>query len=502
MKLRSVLSGIAALLLVGVFYSFAFCMVKDVNDAPISMDYYYSTETDNASGEYNGKATTAFAAGEKDAVDEALAEAPVVTNRYDAIKSDALSIPASNAPDDEAVHVTQVPNEFAESNDTPYEEVGGYSYDGVNGELDKSNSVINDDGDYPADDDDTYEDPVDDDKALAVTQNFMASDNDIINEELSNESNDTTTIVPGAPSITEAVPLTVSEAPSVPAGEVVITVLNEGAEAVETAVYTPSGASGADISTSETLSVKYGGTTHTFSSFDVVCQIVNNEVSTSFSDEAIKAQAVAAYSYVKYNNINGIAPSVLCKPNPPQRIIDMVSSVWGKCCYYNGQVAQTVYMASSSGYTASSVNVWGGNIPYLTSVYCPFDAGDPNYGTVTKFSESAIKSSLESCLGITLSDNPENWLTITDYVDGNYVSKVSVDGQTTISGKKLRERIFGYKLKSASFDISYSDGYFYITTYGWGHGVGMSQNGANILAKQGYSYRDILKFYYTGIEVL
>jgi stage II sporulation protein D len=233
--------------------------------------------------------------------------------------------------------------------------------------------------------------------------------------------------------------------------------------------------------------------------------IVNNEISSYFNDEAIKAQAVAAYSYVKYHNVNGLTPSVLVKSNPPERIVNLVSSVWGKCCYYNGSVAQTVYMASSSGYTASSENVWGGKIPYLVSVACPFDAeSDPNYGVQTKFSADSIKSAVEKYLGITLSDNPANWFTITSYVDGNYVSEVNVDGQTTISGRKLRETILNYQLKSASFDISYSadDGYFIFTTYGWGHGVGMSQNGANILAKQGYTYDQILKYYYTGIDVL
>ena len=59
-----------------------------------------------------------------------------------------------------------------------------------------------------------------------------------------------------------------------------------------------------------------------------------------------------------------------------------------------------------------------------------------------------------------------------------------------------------YKLKSAAFDVYYRNGEFIFTTYGYGHGVGMSQNGSNILAKQGCSYSEILKFYFTGIEVL
>ena len=251
------------------------------------------------------------------------------------------------------------------------------------------------------------------------------------------------------------------------------------------------------------FTVKYGGANHTEDAFTLICQIVNNEISPYFSDEAIKAQAVAAYSYVKYHNDNGLIPSVLVKPNPSQRIVDMVSAVWGKCCYYNGKVAQTVYMASSSGYTASSKNVWGGHFDYLVSVPCPFDAeSDPNYGTVKKFSEDSIRKALESYFGITLSGDPNNWIKIVSYIDGNYISKIDIDGQASTTGRKMRESILGYQINSASFDVSYADGVFTFTTYGWGHGVGMSQNGANILAKMGYSYEEILKYYYTGIDVL
>lgn len=260
---------------------------------------------------------------------------------------------------------------------------------------------------------------------------------------------------------------------------------------------------GGNIYTSETFTAQFNGSTQTVNAYDLICQIVNNEMSPSFSDEAIKAQAVAAYSYVKYHNVNGLTPSVLVKKNPSDRIKNLVSEVWGVCCYYNGSVAQTVYMASSSGYTADAEHVWGGSVPYLKSVYCPFDVGnDPNYGSTMKVSESSMRNMLESSLGISLSNNPYGWLNIQSYVDGNYVYEISVDGQKTISGRKLRETVMGHKLKSAAFDVSYRDGEFIFTTYGYGHGVGMSQNGANILAKQGYTYYDILKYYFTGIEII
>lgn len=252
----------------------------------------------------------------------------------------------------------------------------------------------------------------------------------------------------------------------------------------------------------ETLTVKANGSVITLDAYSMVCKIVANEVSTRFNDEAIKAQAVAAYSYVKYNNLHGQYPDVLLANTVPDKIANCVSSVWGKTCYYNGEVALSCYSASSAGSTASSVNVWGGVRPYLVSVDCPFDAGnDPNYGLTMTMSESDVRYYLERYLGTALSGSPENWLVVSSRIDGNYVGTVTIDNSYTVTGRQLRENVFGYKIRSASFDISYSNGYFTFTTYGYGHGVGMSQNGANILANMGYDYVQILKYYFTGITV-
>ncbi len=93
---------------------------------------------------------------------------------------------------------------------------------------------------------------------------------------------------------------------------------------------------------------------------------------------------------------------------------------------------------------------------------------------------------------------------ITAYEDGQYVGSMSIDGQTSCSGRTFRERIMSYKINSAAFKISYdsSSDTFTITTYGKGHGVGMSQWGAQILAEyMGYNYVDILLHYYPGTEV-
>lgn len=479
MKKSTVLSGIASLLLVAGFYTFAFCLVEDVDEEPISMDFYYSTETDADTGEDIGEATSA-AVSEYAGMDYS----DIVTKR-------------------EAV--TTVPPNFADDSEIPMSLPSGHAEElgdtNENKNTASHNNVLADDNDQEKKLSQlgSEDDPADDLMEDQQDYDEDADDDDdvIIDDDPSSEDDTTSTVASAAESLADIAPVSVAD--------VIVTIDDTPIETTPTFITTEAVTETSTVSSNgnEVFTAKYGGSVHTDDAFDLVCRIVNNEISASFSDEAIRAQAVAAYSYVKYHNVNGLTPTVLVKSDPPQRIVDLVSSVWGKCCYYNGKVAQTVYMASSSGYTASSVNVWGGSVPYLVSVECPFDAdGDPNYGKQTKFSESEIRSSLERYLGITLSDNPENWLTVTGHIDGNYVSTVDVDGQATITGRKLRESVLSYNLKSASFDISYSDGYFIFTTYGWGHGVGMSQNGANYLAKLGYTYDQILKYYYTGIDVL
>lgn len=479
MKKSTVLSGIASLLLVAGFYTFAFCLVEDVDEEPISMDFYYSTETDADTGEDIGEATSA-AVSEYAGMDYS----DIVTKR-------------------EAV--TTVPPNFADDSEIPMSLPSGHAEElgdtNENKNTASHNNVLADDNDQEKKLSQlgSEDDPADDLMEDQQDYDEDADDDDdvIIDDDPSSEDDTASTVASAAESLADIAPVSVAD--------VIVTIDDTPTETTPTFITTEAVTETSTVSSNgnEVFTAKYGGSVHTDDAFDLVCRIVNNEISASFSDEAIRAQAVAAYSYVKYHNVNGLTPTVLVKSDPPQRIVDLVSSVWGKCCYYNGKVAQTVYMASSSGYTASSVNVWGGSIPYLVSVECPFDAdGDPNYGKQTKFSESEIRSALERYLGITLSDNPENWLTVTGHIDGNYVSTVDVDGQATITGRKLRESVLSYNLKSASFDISYSDGYFIFTTYGWGHGVGMSQNGANYLAKLGYTYDQILKYYYTGIDVL
>lgn len=481
MNLRAKLGGAAGILFIGVFYMFAFCMVDDVEEKTIPIEYYYSAETQA----FEKETVPIDVEDEEKPETEAVKSAEVHENAdFDDISDE------DNPEHIEAVPVMAAVTEFdkgEESDEAPSE---------AEKPVDEFDENLPEDFDV---------DELSENGTEAQQQEIYAKDSEENDTLYSEDDFEETALYTETETPPETEPLFwETEAPPETAEDNFVQTIfpDETATPADTGVTVTPEAAGS-ISSNETFTAKFEGSVHTVNAYDLICWIVNNEISESFSDEAIKAQAVAAYSYVKYHNVNGLTPTVLIKRNPSQRIMNMVSSVWGVCCYYNGEVAQTVYMASSSGYTADAKNVWGGYVPYLVSVRCPLDAEyDPNYGSTMTVSESSMRSSLESCLGISLSNNPYNWLTVTGYVDGNYVSDINVDGQKTISGRKLRENVLGYKLKSAAFDVYFDGTNFVFTTYGYGHGVGMSQNGANILGKQGYSYVDILKFYFTGIEVI
>ncbi len=495
MRLKATLGGIAAILAVGVFYTFALCMVEDVDASSISAEYYYEEETagnfdSDSAGSSEETISESTGASSASADREYLPQTkkpvkPLETETESSDENDSTDIASAAVSEKNYAggntggSLSGEKNSEAETENDSQTEIS---------ETASAEKEENDVSDYVYGEDESEELPDEDLDEIEDTNDLDAAFSDTETEAETEFITDT-----------EFQPFADDDADFL----ALFTSITETEETTADTAVSVDVPAGGDISTSETFTAKFNGSTHTVNAYDLICQIVNNEMSTSFSDEAIKAQAVAAYSYMKYHNVNGLTPSVLVKKNPPDRIKNLVSEVWGVCCYYNGSVAQTVYMASSSGYTADAKNVWGGNVPYLKSVYCPFDVGeDPNYGSTLRVSENSMRSMLENSLGISLSNNPYNWLVILNYIDGNYVHEISIDGQKTISGKKLRETVMGHKLKSAAFDVRYSDGEFIFTTYGYGHGVGMSQNGANILAKQGWSYYDILTFYFTGIEVI
>lgn len=264
------------------------------------------------------------------------------------------------------------------------------------------------------------------------------------------------------------------------------------------------------------LTVRYTGSggSVTGDAADILAQVVMGEIGGSFNEEAIKAQAVAAYTYIKYYNNSGNVPYVAVR-TPNDKVKQCVNEVLGEAVYYDGALIQAVYGASTAGYTASAKNVWGIDYPYLPSHKCELDAlYDPNYGVKTSFTSDEIRKYVRNATGIELSGDPGTWFAIKEYVDNVYVGTFSIGGHTeyvnnsgktvNITGRVMREDIMDFNLRSSSFDVSYSadSDKFTFTTYGYGHGVGLSQHGANNLANfWNYSYREILEFYYPGTEI-
>lgn len=248
---------------------------------------------------------------------------------------------------------------------------------------------------------------------------------------------------------------------------------------------------------------------------EILAQVVMGEIGDIFADEAIKAQIVAAYTYIRNYNDYGDVPNVAMRA-ASSKMKRLVDEVFGEGIYYNGKLIQAVYSASTAGYTASSLNAWGVDYPYLQSIRCELDdLYDPYYGRTKTFSSQYVKEKVEENVGITLSGDPADWFEITQYLDHVYVGKVRVGGQDTyvnsqgktrtITGRTMREVIMDYEILSSSFKIEYdsSTDKFTFTTYGYGHGVGLSQYGAHHLAKyKGYNYKQILEFYFQGAKVM
>lgn len=254
----------------------------------------------------------------------------------------------------------------------------------------------------------------------------------------------------------------------------------------------------------EDLKVRSGGSTVSDSAVSIVARIVQTEMGSSFPDEALKAQAVAAYTFVRYHNsVEGNAPSVILSNSVSDRVNRLVREVAGEQISYNGKPILATYCAMSAGTTTSAQSVWGSALPYLVPVDSKGDKKAANYCVETTMSASSVRKKLENYLDVDLDGvSPKNWFNILSYWDGGpYVNKVSIAGQKETTGRVLRESILG--LRSAAFEVEYDkvSNEFTFTTYGYGHGVGMSQMGAKYCADQGWDYVDILEHYYSGTTV-
>ncbi|MBR4282882.1 MAG: stage II sporulation protein D [Clostridia bacterium] len=264
----------------------------------------------------------------------------------------------------------------------------------------------------------------------------------------------------------------------------------------------------------------------TYTAEEYLFGVVAGEMDITFEEEALKAQTVAAYSLALYRkekrekspdesimNADVTADSridqaFLTKEQVKEKwgsnyeqyskkLEGIISSVQGKYLTYKGEIAQTVYHDTSSGKTETAENMWGSAIEYLVSVQSVGDILSPQY--LTKISvpnDEFVRLLSENEVEIS-ANKLKTEIEIASRTESGTVLSVKF-GEKSLKGTKIREI---FNLRSANFDISFADNKVEFTVRGYGHGVGMSQYGANEMAKQGSSFEDILKWYYKGCEI-
>lgn len=269
------------------------------------------------------------------------------------------------------------------------------------------------------------------------------------------------------------------------------------------------------------------GKVYELSERDFLIGAVSAEMYPTYHTEALKAQAVAGFTYysvlrnrqranpdsalkgadfadkqngmpVYYNNGQlkerwGSSYDAYYK-----KISGAVDSVYGKLITYDDQPITSVYHAISTGTTEDAAVVWGTSYPYLQPVATPGDKLSPSYRSVVTLTPEELSSKLSAVKNIDFSGAPDSWLSNDLQTSASGTVTYLTVCKTPFTGREIREAI---GLRSAGFTVEYKNGNFVFTVLGYGHNVGMSQYGADYLARQGMTYDEILKYYYTNVEI-
>ncbi len=256
---------------------------------------------------------------------------------------------------------------------------------------------------------------------------------------------------------------------------------------------------------------------------EYIVGVVSAEMPAYYDFEALKAQAVASRTYTLYSMAHGgchtnpdadvCTNSKCCQAfsthermqnawkddyaNNYNRVAQAVMETAGEVLVYDGKLCDALYHACSGGQTENSENVYANALPYLRGVDSPYEdpmrEEDVDFGTdalveliAAKYPESGITK-----------DNVREGIAIEKAYESGRVETLRL-GKTKITGKQARN-LFG--LRSTMFTIEWTENGIVFHVKGYGHGVGMSQNGANGMAKHGSDYREILFHYYTGVSI-
>lgn len=283
----------------------------------------------------------------------------------------------------------------------------------------------------------------------------------------------------------------------------------------------PSSLEGFDENTPLSLK-RDSGMVETLTLKDYLWGVVAAEMPASFPLEALKAQTVAARTYTLLRLSQGAGQSKhggadLCDDsgccqayidvaerlaswggNAPfyqAKIQQAVSETDGLSVLYEGNLIDAVFFSSADGNTLDAQQVWGADLPYLTSVSSPEGVDVPNYHTEAWFSAEEVREKLTAAYSdLVLGEDLSQWIAL---VKEGGVAQYQV-GNKGLSATQLRW-VFG--LRSSSFSVEVTEEGFRFPVTGYGHGVGMSQYGAQTMAQEGSTFDEILTWYYTGTTV-
>ena len=247
------------------------------------------------------------------------------------------------------------------------------------------------------------------------------------------------------------------------------------------------------------------------------------EMPVTFELEALKAQTVAARTYIIYctehENAKHPDADICCdsscclayKDETELRaswgaayednmklICSAVEATDGQVLCYGEKTILAAFHSSSAGKTEDGTELWG-DVPYLTSVTSPESENDvPNFITTVEVTADNFRETIAGInSGVDLAGDASGWIGDAELDNSGRVRSIAIGGQA-ISGMDMRS---AFSLRSTAFTLTYKDGVFVFTVTGYGHGLGMSQYGANVLARKGFSYSEILEHYYPGTEL-
>ncbi len=253
--------------------------------------------------------------------------------------------------------------------------------------------------------------------------------------------------------------------------------------------------------------------------------VVSAEMPANFEQEALNAQALVARTYTIYSikrNKNKHEGADICDSSTCcqawiskedrlarwnedvrkeywNKIVKAVNTTKGKVITYNGDIIDAFFHSNSGGITEIPVNVWGGtNFPYLQSVQTSGEEGYSQYSSeVTLTQEELINKIRAKHSDFNIDISQQDSVKILEYTEAGRVKNIQI-GNLKLSGVEVRSLL---GLKSTNFKIEINNGKVTFIVTGYGHGVGMSQTGADSMAKQGNNYEEIIKHFYTGVEI-